>query len=73
MMGGDQATLCHFELLVEEPSMEEFQRILQRHGYFKAGLRKIEAARAISAHVDPSRNRSRSFLAFYNAIIEGTS
>ena len=52
---------------------EAFQRILQRHGYFKTGLRKIEAARAISAHVDPNRNRSRSFLAFFNAIIEGTS
>ena len=52
---------------------ETFERILQTHGYFQTGLRKVEAARAISAHIDPSRNRSRSFLTFYNAIIEGTS
>ena len=51
---------------------EAFQRILQRHGYFKTGLRKMEAARAIGSHIDPSRNRSRSFLTFYNALVEGT-
>ena len=51
---------------------EAFQRILQRNGYFKTGLRKVEAARAIGAHINPSRNRSRSFSTFYNAIVEGT-
>ena len=31
MIGGDQAKLCHFELLVEEPSMEAFlQEVLSR-------------------------------------------
>ena len=52
---------------------ETFGRILRRRGYFQTGLRKVEAARAIGAHINPSRNRSRSFLTFYNAIVEGTS
>jgi hypothetical protein len=42
---------------------EAFERILQKSGYFKTGLRKIEAARAIAEHMDPSRNRSPSFSA----------
>ena len=43
---------------------EAFERILQKRGYFKTGLRKIEAARAIAAHIDPGRNRSHSFSTF---------
>lgn len=49
---------------------EAFERILQRHGYFKNGLRKVEAARLIGTHVDPNRTRSRSFGKFYEAISE---
>jgi len=49
---------------------EAFERILLRAGYFEGGLRKIEAARAISQYVDPSRNRSRSFTSFYGALVE---
>lgn len=49
---------------------EAFERVLQRHGYFKTGLRKVEAARAIGAHVDPERNRSLSFTRFHEAIAE---
>lgn len=49
---------------------EAFERIMQRHGYFKGGLAKIEAARAIGAHVDPARSRSGSFLAFHQALVE---
>ncbi len=49
---------------------EAFERVLQRHGYFRGGLRKIEAARAVGAHIDPSRNRSRSFIAFCDALAE---
>jgi hypothetical protein len=52
---------------------EAFVRILQRHGYFETGLRKIEAARAIGAHVDPGRNRSRSFVRFHRVIGEATA
>ncbi len=52
---------------------EAFERILQRSGYFKTGLRKVEAARAIAARIDTKRNRSRSFAHFYNAIAEAAS
>ena len=52
---------------------EAFERILQRAGYFKAGLAKIEAARAVGAYIDPSRNRSRSFTAFRDALAEAVS
>jgi len=47
---------------------EAFERVLQAAGYFKAGLRKIEAARAVAAHMDPARNRSCSFRALRNAL-----
>ena len=80
-------TASHLEFLVEIPNQsrysnpdairggtwETFERILKRHGYFKTGLRKIEAARAIAAHIDPERNRSPSFGAFYAVLGEATS
>ncbi|MBE2237818.1 MAG: DUF4276 family protein [Caldilineaceae bacterium] len=50
---------------------EAFERILKRHGYFKTGLRKIEAARAIGAHIDPVNSSSHSFRKFVEAIHEG--
>ncbi len=50
-----------------------FERILKRQNYFKTGLRKVEAARAIGAHLDPSRSRSRSFKRFCDAIAEATA
>jgi hypothetical protein len=46
---------------------EALERVLQRAGYFKAGLAKIEAARSIARHMDPERSRSRSFCCFRNA------
>ena len=49
---------------------EAFERILKRHGYFRAGLRKIEAARAIAPQMDPARNRSPSFAVFRDALAE---
>jgi hypothetical protein len=49
---------------------EALERVLQRAGYFKGGLRKIEAARAIAPHLDPDRNRSRSFQVFRDVIRE---
>lgn len=49
---------------------EAFERVLGEAGYFKTGLRKVEAARAIAPHMDPERNRSRSFKAFCAAVIE---
>jgi len=49
---------------------EAFERIMQRHGYFKGGLAKIEAARAIGAQIEPERSRSGSFQAFHQALVE---
>ena len=49
---------------------EAFERIMKRHGYFKTGLRKIEVAKAVAAHIDPERNGSRSFGHFRHAIEE---
>lgn len=47
---------------------EAFERIVQRAGYFRGGLRKIEAAQSIAEHWQPDRNRSSSFCVFYRTI-----
>ena len=52
---------------------EAFERTMKRHGYFRTGLRKMEAARAIANHIDPARNRSHSFGLFVGAIAEATT
>ncbi|HEY89686.1 MAG TPA: DUF4276 family protein [Thermoflexia bacterium] len=49
---------------------EAFERVLQRIGYCKTGLRKIDAARKIALHIAPYRNTSRSFQLFRDAIVE---
>lgn len=49
---------------------EAFERVLRRHGYHQAGLSKIEAARSIGRQIEPTRNRSASFLAFQSALSE---
>jgi hypothetical protein len=48
---------------------EALERVLQRAGYFKAGLAKIEVARSIARKMDPQRNRSSSFRCFRDAIL----
>ena len=35
-----------------------------------SGLRKIEVAQAVAAHLDPARNRLRSFATFRDVIAE---
>lgn len=52
---------------------EAFERVLQNAGYFKSGLRKIEAARDLGAVIDPARNRSPSFRVFRAAILEAVA
>jgi hypothetical protein len=47
---------------------EALERILQNAGHHRAGLAKIEAARAIASRMDPNRNRSRSFRHFRDAL-----
>lgn len=49
---------------------EAFERVMQRHGYFRGGLAKIEAARNIGTHVDPARSHSHSFAVFRQALAE---
>ena len=49
---------------------ETFERVLQKAGYFKGGLRKIEAARTIARHMDPDKNTSRSFQVFCKVLRE---
>lgn len=42
----------------------------QKAGYYREGLPKIELARNIAAHMDPSRNRSNSFRVFCRGLGE---
>jgi hypothetical protein len=49
---------------------EALERVLKAAGYFKTGLRKVELARAIAVHMDPSRNRSQSFQKLLSAVSE---
>lgn len=43
---------------------EALERVLQKAGHFTGGLSKIELARTMAQHMEPSRNRSRSFQCF---------
>jgi hypothetical protein len=47
---------------------EALERLLQKAGYHLGGLAKIQAARDIAPHMDPNRNRSRSFHVFRDGI-----
>lgn len=58
---------------IQGGTWEAFERIMKGSGYFKEGLRKVEAARAISEWIDPARNRSSSFKKFCDVIIETTT
>jgi hypothetical protein len=47
---------------------EALERVLQKAGYYPGGLPKIEAATAISEHMNPERNTSKSFQVFRDAL-----
>jgi len=49
---------------------EAFERVMQRAGYFSGGLPKVEAARTIAPHMDPTRNVSPSFCALRDVLGE---
>ena len=49
---------------------EAFERVMQAAGYFKTGLRKLEAAREIGARSVSERNRSHSFQVFREAVMD---
>ena len=55
---------------IEGGTWEAFERILQKGGYFKNGLSKVEAARTIAAYIDSACNRSHSFVNFRAALLE---
>ena len=48
---------------------EALERVLQKAGHHKGGLAKIAAARVISEHMVPERNRSRSFQVFREGLL----
>ncbi len=48
---------------------EALEQVLKKAGYYGSGLRKVEAARAIAEHMDPTRNRSRSFRHFRDGLL----
>ena len=52
---------------------EALERVLQRHGYFKQGLPKVQAATEIAKHMDPGHNGSHSFSVFCDAITEAVA
>lgn len=47
---------------------EAMERELQKKGYFKQGLRKLELARSVASHMDPARNQSKSFCCLRDAL-----
>ncbi|MBI5441955.1 MAG: DUF4276 family protein [Deltaproteobacteria bacterium] len=49
---------------------EAFERVLKNAGYFRTGLRKVEAAREVSAQMKLDANTSRSFRALREALID---
>ncbi len=49
---------------------EALERVLKRAGYYPTGLAKLEAASRISMHMDPERNRSRSFQVFRDGLLD---
>lgn len=55
---------------IQGGTWEHFGRVLLRAGYYKSGLRKIEAAQSIGPYIDPENNRSHSFQCFRDALRE---
>lgn len=47
---------------------ERLHRFLKRHGIYRNSYPKIQAARTIAKHMEPGRNRSRSFQAFLQGV-----
>ena len=52
------------------PTARTMERFLREAEYFPDGVRKSELARTIAAHMDPSRNTSRSFQVFRDVLRE---
>jgi hypothetical protein len=49
---------------------EVLERELKRVGYYSSGISKISNARMVSVHMEPERNRSKSFQVFRQGLLE---
>lgn len=49
---------------------EALERELQKKGYFKQGLRKLELARNVASHMNPTQNQSQSFCCLRDALAQ---
>ena len=49
---------------------EALERVLNKYGYYSGGIPKVELARAVSQHMNPQNNRSRSFQVFRDGLAE---
>lgn len=47
---------------------EALEQVLQKAGYFRGGLEKVELARAMASRIRPHQNRSRSFQEFWDLL-----
>ena len=45
---------------VPDPA-KRLERVLQRRGYYRTGMPKLQVARLVAEHMDPCKNRSPSF------------
>jgi len=52
---------------------EALERIFKAAGYFSSGLRKMECARAIGIHFDPTVSASPSFVMLREAVLEAVT
>ena len=62
------SALCRNPDSISSGTCEQLAIILKRTGDHSSRLRKLQAARDISRHMDPNRNRSRSFQVFRDAL-----
>ncbi len=58
---------------VKGRTWERFERVLQKHGYHKGGLPKVEAARVIGERFDADRCNSHSFRCLADALREAAA
>jgi hypothetical protein len=67
-------TTLHLKARYRDPdaigggTWQTLERVLQKAGYYKGGLAKIQAARDIARFMEPDRNASRSFAVFRDGL-----
>jgi hypothetical protein len=64
---GHQARFRHPDA-IEGGTWEALERLLKKAGYYPGGLPKVEVARRVAQHMDPKRNRSKSFQVFRDGL-----